>query len=595
MKIAIQFLLFSCVCICGQISYAQKANKERDSLLQILPKLPQDSVRFEALYTIGNSYKATNAYKARLYATQALQLAQQLHMDVAEADAYNLISATYRIESNYPLAKTYLLRAIPIWDQMKKPKGLSQGYNNLSNMLIEGEKNYDLALVYAKKALEINTKEGLTKYIPETYNQIGLVYKNKGNLEQARYYFLEAARLTEKGPADKQANLSMFFNNLSKVTLEQGQPKEALAWAQRATTINQRFDNQLSMTYSLENTARVYASLGNLKQAETLFAQALTLANQLKAPKRVLDIYKTMSDSYQQAGKTSQALAAYQRFHTLSDSVFTVERGHQLNELQIQYETTEKEQHINQLNRESELHQRQMIYLGSGSGLLLLLLGFSGWQYRRIQRSRTRISQQSDKLELLIKELHHRVKNNLALVSGLLNLQSYQPYNEQTLQVVRQRIEAMSLIHQRLYQTDLLTQVNIFDYLTDLTESLLRAYGFQPNELDLTIAIKVEWLDVDQAIPLGLIANEVITNALKYAYQKIDHTPSLHISLTNETALLFEVTDNGAGFDPAKWQKPNGSFGKQLIKALSAQLGGSYELDTGSTGTHFQLRMPKIA
>ena len=529
-----------------------------------------------------------------MYAMQALQLAQQLHMDVAEADAYNLVSSTYRIESNYPLAKTYLLRALPIWDEMHKVKGLSQGYNNLSNIIIEGEKNYDLALVYAQKALAISTKEGLTKYIPDNYNQIGLVYKNKGKLDKAYYYFLLALRLTEQSPPEKQENLAVFCNNLSKVTLDQNNPKEALQWAQRAMAINKRFDNQLSMTYSLENTARIYAYLGKLTLADDLFEQALRLSHQLNASKRVVDIYKSMSESFEKAGQPVKALTAYHQFHTLSDSLFSVERTHQLSELQVQYETAQKELRIRQLDKEGQQHQRQMMYLGSGSGLLILLLGFSGWQYRRIQRSSTRIRQQSENLELLIKELHHRVKNNLALVSGLLNLQTYQQPNERTLQTVRQRIEAMSLIHQRLYQTDLLTHVNMQDYLPDLTHSLIRAYGFQDTDLDLTLAITVDWLDVDQAIPLGLIANEVITNALKYAYQQIDYRPTLRVSLTDGPILLFEVADNGVGVDPEKWQKPNGSFGKQLIKALAAQLGGSYDLDT-TAGTHFQLRLPKVA
>ncbi len=107
-----------------------------------------------------------------------------------------------------------------------------------------------------------------------------------------------------------------------------------------------------------------------------------------------------------------------------------------------------------------------------------------------------------------MKELHHRVKNNLQIVSSLLSLQTYKVQDEEAVLVLKesqQRVQAMSFIHQRLYKTESLTAVNMKEYLTDLAESLVSSYGYNRDDFDLHIAVDKEMLDIDKALPIGLI------------------------------------------------------------------------------------------
>lgn len=203
-----------------------------------------------------------------------------------------------------------------------------------------------------------------------------------------------------------------------------------------------------------------------------------------------------------------------------------------------------------------------------------------------------KIQQQSEQLKTVMKELHHRVKNNLTIVSSLLELQGNRLNDEvsvKAFQEGQQRIEAMSLIHQRLYKSEQLTTINMSDYINELSANLMHVYGFTRNTLNLKIKVDCEELDIDNAIPIGLILNELITNTLKYAYKGVEK-PELSISLLKKDGLTLEVQDNGIGVDLVKWSKSTGSFGKRLIYGLSEQIGGEMELNVDN-GTCFKLKI----
>lgn len=199
----------------------------------------------------------------------------------------------------------------------------------------------------------------------------------------------------------------------------------------------------------------------------------------------------------------------------------------------------------------------------------------------------------AQQIKLLMKELHHRVKNNLQIVSSLLSLQSFRIKDQEAKDAIQEgqhRIEAMSLIHQKLYIQDAITQVNIKEFITDIAESLMQAYGYNSDNFDLQIKVEKELLDVDKAIPLSIILNELITNAFKYAYDTIKH-PKLMISFTKESAQAsISIADNGVGIDAKNWND-NSGYGKELIQTFTEQLEGTLTLDINN-GATFKIVFP---
>jgi two-component sensor histidine kinase len=319
---------------------------------------------------------------------------------------------------------------------------------------------------------------------------------------------------------------------------------------------------------------------------------AVEIAKTLNDNHRLFNSYNALFQVNESSGDYKAAFENLKIAKSYEDSTLKIEKLRSIADVETKYQTAKKEGEIAVLGEKNKAQQKSLWLLMAG---LVVTIGFIGAIYlqnKKLNESRQQISAQADQLKLMMKELHHRVKNNLAIVSGLLRIQSNKLEDEAAIQAVRQgqqRVDAMSLIHQRLYQTDKVTTINIKEYIIDLAESLMSAYGFEPNKFDLTIAVEKEELDVDLAIPLGLIINELLTNSFKYAYQNIEK-PALNISLKGDKNLDLEIKDNGIGIDLNRWKTAKDSFGKKLISGLVNQIGGKFTIENDK-GTVFRMAL----
>lgn len=195
-------------------------------------------------------------------------------------------------------------------------------------------------------------------------------------------------------------------------------------------------------------------------------------------------------------------------------------------------------------------------------------------------------------INTLLRELNHRVKNNLQVISSLLNLQAFSIEDENARKAIlegKNRLVSMILIHQRLYHNQNATQVFMVDYLKELTETIMHTYNGFLDEDTVEYAIEPVWLDVESAIPLGLICNELISNAFKHAY-KDTPDPYLFVKLESyETFYLLEIADNGCGMKKASAGK---TFGMDLVSSLVKQLNGNLSVEA-DRGTKFMIRFSK--
>jgi len=223
--------------------------------------------------------------------------------------------------------------------------------------------------------------------------------------------------------------------------------------------------------------------------------------------------------------------------------------------------------------------------------------------YQSIARDITDRKKWEDKIkksllekEVLLKEIHHRVKNNMQLIISLLNLQALSTNNVDLILKVKEsenRIRTMSLIHEKLYQSDDFSKINISNYTKDLINMLLSSFEIVPKNLNFDINVENIFLEINKAIPFGLILNEIISNSIKYAFINISK-PVIKIKIyTDNNNYICEIGDNGNGLKNDIIFHKQSTLGFQLIHTLISQLSGSIE-KLNTRGVNFYITFPKI-
>ena len=208
------------------------------------------------------------------------------------------------------------------------------------------------------------------------------------------------------------------------------------------------------------------------------------------------------------------------------------------------------------------------------------------------QQAEAQIKASLKEKEVMLKEIHHRVKNNLQIICSLLNLQSANIDDEKILNLFKEsqnRVRLMALVHEKLYQSDSLENINLRDYIQSLSTYWLCSYEINPNTVNINTDIEDIFLGIDTAVSCGLIINEMVSNSLKYAFSNCQQgTISITARLTSQDIFSVEYKDDGIGLpsdfdiDSAK------TLGLQLISSLTEQLGGELEVSS-ERGTKFEL------
>nr|PZN48610.1 MAG: hypothetical protein DIU61_18425 [Bacteroidota bacterium] len=314
--------------------------------------------------------------------------------------------------------------------------------------------------------------------------------------------------------------------------------------------------------------------------------------------------------------------------------MFDETKSRQIAQLSIEYETAKKEQDIRikesdiaLLKEQYKAQQNQRNALIIGTGLLAAVLGLSFNRYRLqqrvnrqlrhqqqiLQRHEQEIEQKNEHLseligekdhlllqkdsllgekdqlitekEWLLKEIHHRVKNNFHIVASLLEIQSSFLHNKEALSAIREsqhRIHSMSIIHQKLYQSDTLSTIQMSAYIYELVEYLRDSYAIRDN-IRFSLDIQTIELDHASAITLGLILNEIITNAIKYAFAETGNgVISIALRYVSNSQILLSVQDNGPGL-PADFNKRIGaSMGMELLRGLTDDIGGTLSIESNN-------------
>lgn len=344
---------------------------------------------------------------------------------------------------------------------------------------------------------------------------------------------------------------------------------------------------------------------GNYTLARKFFEESITqgrmsggtLRNELNVVDRLIRL-----DSIEKNNEL--AVIHLKLYRKLADSNYTISKIRQAEELQVKYATAEKENQITLLNQNEKLRQNKLNKLTliknttiAGIILVAIIAGLLYRQARLRRRNNELITHKNELLEKLLtekewllKEVHHRVKNNLHTVICLLESQAAYLENDalKAIENSRHRIYAMSLIHQKLYQSDDIKTVDMALYLTEFVMYINDSFG-TAGKVRFNLDIEPLKLGVAYAVPLSLIINEAITNSIKYAFPQTE-AGLISISLKAEKGqVTLIIADNGIGIDTAQMNKKTSSLGLKLLRGLSEDIKADLVIES-KNGTIITIR-----
>lgn len=517
-------------------------------------------------------------------------------------EIYSRMSSIYTQKGAYAEALRYGLQAVRLVEQLKDSSvTAAEIYNYLGITYAKLNQN-DKVEEYMRKAFAIAEKNTDVDMILALAANIGelLIIQNKP-AEGLR--FLTDIRRRYPPASEPYIQLQLAGRMLS-MAVKTKRYIEAGIYCQELKVASAQFpedgyDQLLAYPYLIE----YYMAIYKYDSARKYMGPYYKLVQDAGMLTGLRDIHKSWFKIDSASGNYLSAIRHLNLVRYYSDSIYNKNKADEISVIQIQYETEKKEKDIQLLTKQGLLQQTRLQQTTFSRNVTLagivVSLFFFGLLYSRyrlkqrinkqLQLQQQEINEKNESLqhlltekEWLLKEVHHRIKNNLQMVISLLNSQSAYLENGaalSALEVSRHRIHAMSLIHQRLYTTDNISVIDMPTYIRELVNYMQDSFDTN-RQIRFEIDIIPLKLDIAHSVPLGLILNEAITNSLKYAFPN-ERQGLIRISLSQQALnrYLLTIADDGIGMSPNVDQKI-GSLGMSLMKGLSEDLDGNLEIES---------------
>lgn len=617
-----------------------------DSLKKVIATSKNDSLRCDAMQELCYWLYDYNFSEAIKYGEAGIKLAEKLNDTNLICRGFDRMASAYDQINKHKEAQQFFLKIIAIRSRGKNLKLLANSENNIG-LSYYAEGKLDSSLYWHLKSLDLRIQSGSPLEIAQSYTDIGLVYSAKKNFSIALQYHRNA--FTLKKSVNDIRGVSLSLHNIGTCFLDVHNYDSALIYFNEAIR-NAKLCNWVYIVHSSYiNIARVYVAQKKYDQALSYLKKVAdapdikeNISSQVDMFSALADAYngkkeydkaiiyaqkgieqknkgndnrfepliacnKALAFAYEQKGDAKKALAFLKKHKLYNDSLLSNNNLLNRNELAAKFESDEKEQSIHILNKENQLKDiliaksriKISIYIIALviSFAIIIAILFFYFSKRKMNKQLAEgnkiISETLHERNILLEEMHHRVKNNLQIISGLLTLQSRKTKDSKALEAInegRDRIKSMMLIHENLYSDENAVSVNAKIYFEELIKSLFYSYNIKKDEIILSTAIDLLYFDIDTLVPLGLILNELISNALKYAFDDCEKG-ILIIRLKKEHPyLLLEIKDNGKGL-PVEFNYENSkSLGFQIIKSFAISLNAEIKID-GTNGTFVQLKI----
>lgn len=592
----------------------------------------------ELSYMFNNDHE--NLIKKIKLKEKAIHYFERSHKVLKKANVLKDLGEIYGIKEDPDKAVAVLKQSLATF-QSAKYASVQMVYKLLSLAQVD-KGDYKEALRYAHLAEKTAEKVGdQSPDVSAIYNQVGIVYYYLADFHKAIDYYEKALRIAKRN--NDTSFIRTAATNIAVALIEQQKYHEGISMIKQYKKLYPHENKEFEM-YEDGVLFKTYVIMRELKNAEVYYRKMVSYYGYYaeNANERISVLYgflmyrfhkkeyksfyksailfdsltaKTGNDLFRSQnhliwfkadstlGKYKDAIRHYQLYKKYSDSVFNGEKSRQINGLRVQFDTEQKDKNIQLLKQKAGLQETRIandqIMRYVFAGVLGVLFLFAVLWYNRsrlksranikLEIKRRHIDEQNEQLkkllgekEWLLKEIHHRVKNNLQIVISLLNTQSAYLENEYALTAIRnsqQRMHTISLIHQKLYQSENLSVIDMFWYINALVSYIRECYSSDKN-VQFVLDLEPVFLDAAQALPIGLIINEGVSNTMKYAFpEKRNGEVKVQFKQIDQDRYMLEIADNGVGIPENVRIDASESLGMNLMQGLAGQLDGTFSLE----------------
>ncbi|WP_343486514.1 histidine kinase dimerization/phosphoacceptor domain -containing protein [Allomuricauda sp. d1] len=643
-----EILMLAIACLALNGLYGQSTDTEVENPLLQFQDIANDEKRFDYFFGTPNRYSDNSAYDWQEVVNVYLTNAQKTK-DSNAIESYQIIQAgIFSDIGDYDKSVALANEIYAALDSVDSKKLkvvmniLDTNYGNLQLFdkqieirqekrergITEGVTFYD---IYAKLGMN---RKAMTQYIMEVKPTIA----DDDEFSLAKFHnqvgnYLRLDNSAQTAISEyKKANgyLLVYINDLTAQKTPQEELESELLKAEIEGNIGKchvqlgEFEEAVPL---LENSIKVFEEVESAGMGHRIVENTLSLADahlqleNFSAAKRRLDVDFENVDLQQRMNKNRLLAAYYDKTENFKSAATYYKRNNYLKDsIENKESSIMKQQLVAIVANEDLENSRRMIDEQKAAiertrsemqakderinlvfiSLIFTLLGFAGLVYAYLKsiKNQRLIAQQKhiieDSLiekESLLKEIHHRVKNNLQMVSSLLSLQTKNTRSKAAiiaLEEGKSRVKAMALIHQKLYQNDDLSVIEMQGYIESLINSVQSVYKKGGHNISITIDAEGTELDIDRAIPFGLILNELVSNSFKYAFPEGDDDGKIYIHLRkNGEQGYFEYADNGVGLPEDTDERSLSSMGLRLINRLVNQLQSKLNIDKTNEGVRF--------
>jgi len=527
------------------------------------------------------------------------------------SETYLMLAQLYLQENDFPKVINYALKSLEGLRPTEQRRLMSVYFLLSESSLRLGET--DNALRYARQSMDIATANNF----PDMFYVTRMIVDAMIRKDSTEGALLFLRRFEEVHPPHSPLQEQALSYGYAEAYDHLGQYADAERYFARMIRLAPAAGNELkhnifntlffSATEVAISIAKFYVQRGKNREALPVLLRTIhnpSMAREAEH-RRMVDLL--LFQVYLALGNNRLAMLYHTRYTNLTDSIFNVEKLKQFQTLQIRYETRQKEQSLQLLQLQSQKEQAQLRQTSLqrnvtfGAVVVLLILSVLAWRaYQLKQQNLSRLqAQQSvirrqnqvqqrllEEKDLLMQEIHHRVKNNLNIIISLLESQSLylnNPVAQAALQDTQNRVHAVSLLHHKLYHASAGTQVDVVSYVLELVNHLSETFDTGNHNISIRQHLESISLDATEVLPLAMILNEAITNAIKHAFPG-NRPGHIQLSLIHLLSgdMELKIRDNGIGLPAKSRPDRKKSLGLMLIKGLANQLHGSYTIEDDS-------------